>query len=119
MPTVSEVIVMLEKRFKNKLEDSIAIGIWTSKDIKTIANDNGIDLKGDDVKDILDILTEDFDPSIGISEDVIKETLDEANPLSYGDATGYFDNDFSEKEDVYDEDRDGRDFGDTENDDEE
>lgn len=95
MPTVSEVIVMLEKRFKNKLEDSIAIGIWTSKDIKTIANDNGIDLKGDDVKDILDILTEDFDPSIGISEDVIKETLDEAN-------------DFSEKEE-YDEDRDGRD----------
>ena len=98
MPTVSEVIVMLEKRFKNKLEDSIAIGIWTSKDIKTIANDNGIDLKGDDVKDILDILTEDFDPSIGISEDVIKETLD--------------DNDFSEKEEYkeeYDEDRDGRD----------
>lgn len=105
MPTVSEVIVMLEKRFKNKLEDSIAIGIWTSKDIKTIANDNGIDLKGDDVKDILDILTEDFDPSIGISEDVIKETLD--------------DNDFSEKE--YNEDneyydRDERGFDDTEND---
>ena len=74
MPTVSEVIETLKKRNQNEV---IAFGIWTKKDIKKVAESNNIDLKSDDASDIMEVLTEDFDPLEGINEDVILSAIDD------------------------------------------
>lgn len=73
MPKVKDIISSLSKKFNQ--EDNIAVGIWTAKDIKARERYLGIKLNNDEINDVLDTLTENFDPVVGISEEVIEDLI--------------------------------------------
>lgn len=77
MPTVEEAIQMIQKRYKG--DEVIAFGIWTKKDINRVADNAEIELNKSEINDILNILTEEFDPIIGINDDVIEQTISNNN----------------------------------------
>jgi hypothetical protein len=84
MPTVDEAIHMIQKRYKG--DEVIAFGIWTKKDVNRVAKKTDFELNKAEVNDILNILTEEFDPTIGITDEVIEETITDNNE---GGVEGY------------------------------
>jgi len=71
MPTIKEVISHLKKNYK--LNDVIAISIWSVDDILECA-DRKITKK--QAEDILNIVNDNQDAELGINWDTLKEAID-------------------------------------------
>jgi hypothetical protein len=88
MPSVNEVIKTLQDRFDGS--EVIAFGVWTSKDVNRVAKESGFKLDKEEANNVLNILTEDFDPIIGINNEIISDTIaDEDEEYDEGDKDEY------------------------------
>lgn len=83
MPKVNEVIKMLKDRYDE--DEVIAFGIWTKKDIQRVSKVACTKLDTEQINEVLDILTEDFDPIIGINDEIIQETISDQDEDEFDD----------------------------------
>lgn len=83
MPKVNDVIKMLKDKYDE--DEVIAFGIWTKKDIQRVSKVVCTKLDTEQINEVLDILTEDFDPIIGINDEIIQETISDQDEDEFDD----------------------------------